>query len=487
VMGSAASSYAPSPTATTPLQSTPPPKSFRLPPTRTTRSLTSPSSFFSSTPKLSHYFIGSIIGQGGFGKIREIKKKKDDRWFALKIFEFKTMTLREAQAIVTELLGLSRIPSHPFVIQLHAAFRERSTISFVMDLLVGGDLRILLRSGEKFDETKIAYIIACIGSALHHIHIHQVIHRDIKPENIMFTSRGFPKLIDFGIAHLSSPSSSVCVCQSRSGTTQYMSPEALVPQTHCHGFESDFWSLGIVMYEMVFSTRPYETRVSPHLIQYSGETYEFAWKSLLDVMASEVGKNITDSVAVGFANTTGTVPNFADQTVAPSDSSVGWKKFFPITEEDDSSDLLSQDLLVCLPEFSPTLDASPSENCRSLLSSLLDVRIQRRCGVGENYSSFAHHAFFVSQNTDVDQVLSMPSPIHLDREKIGMQLWNQFFSTNLEDELSSSKPLKSSPPSKEVDDYFKEIQATTPLLYESNDDAASRRDAKFVGNNEWNF
>jgi hypothetical protein len=119
------------------------------------------------------------------------------------------------------------------------------------------------------------------------------------------------------------------------------------------------------------------------------------------------------------------------------------------------------------------LNGPPSDNCTSLLSSLLDVRIHKRCGVGENYFSFSQHAFFVSQGMDVGTMLSFPSPILPDLEKIGMNLWNRFFSANLDDEVASSLEFSSVPcfPSKEVEDYLAEIQSTTPLFYESSRDA----------------
>ena len=69
-----------------------------------------------------------------------------------------------------------------------------------MELLSGGDLRILLQDYEQFNEIKVSYIISCIGSALNYLHNYNIIHRDIKPENIMFNSEGIPKLIDFGVS-----------------------------------------------------------------------------------------------------------------------------------------------------------------------------------------------------------------------------------------------------------------------------------------------
>jgi serine/threonine protein kinase len=146
-----------------------------------------------------------------------------------------------------------------------------------MDLLPGGNLRTLFKLKEKFTEKKAAYVISCIGEALHHIHLHRIIHRDVKPENIMFDTKGIPKLIDFGISY-TAPSTSpggFCICDEQSGTFNYLSPEAMVP-TRYHSFETDFWSLGIVLYEMLFQIRPldHSKELRHELVQYSSQTYQ---------------------------------------------------------------------------------------------------------------------------------------------------------------------------------------------------------------------
>jgi hypothetical protein len=213
------------------------------------------------------------------------------------------------------------------------------------------------------------------------------------------------------------------------------------------------------MYELLYLTRPYETRAPSHLVEYSGETYEATWKSLLaeSESAREIGTKEADLVTSSTA------------TYSPTNGS---PSFLPFVEEDDDSPL-PLSLRIPLPEISPPLNGPPSDHCISLLSSLLDVRIHKRCGVGANFSSFSQHAFFVSQGMDVETILSFPSPIlPPDLEKIGMHLWNQFFSANLDDDVSSSPEFSSVPcfPSKEVEDYLAEIQSTTPLFYELSHD-----------------
>jgi serine/threonine protein kinase len=67
-----------------------------------------------------------------------------------------------------------------------------------LDLKGGGDLRYYLRKRLIFEESDVAFFVACIGSALEFIHSRNILHRDVKPENIILDSRGFPHLTGMG-------------------------------------------------------------------------------------------------------------------------------------------------------------------------------------------------------------------------------------------------------------------------------------------------
>jgi serine/threonine protein kinase len=411
--------------------------------------------------QLEDYEIGSVVGRGGFGKIREIKRLKDERWFALKIFEFERLnqSLAVAELILTELTALSRLPHHPFLVRLYSTFRDSSSLSFVLDLFPGGDLRLLLRLHEQFTEAKTAYVIACIGSALHHLHLHRMIHRDIKPENIMFDCHGVPKLIDFGISYLSplpgsggsggsSSGSGACVCESRSGTSQYMAPENFVYQTHFHSFESDFWSLGAVMFEMLFY-RLFDLRVPSAFVKYSHLTYQAAWKAFLGGASAGSGSG---SVRCKSQSVTPKSVLRTDCEFFPTDSSARvtlagprsyasaalpstMTEFFPLFQETTETEGPSPDEAPRLTIPSCTsFDTSPSAACSSLLSSLLDVRLHKRVGVGVvNYGLFERHQWFKQQGVDVKSVHRQASPISPDFEEVSTLIWQKHFDTNLED------------------------------------------------------
>lgn len=398
-------------------------------------------------PKPDDYIQGAIIGKGGFGTIREILRKKDNLWFALKIYELNEITVKVAELIVNELKALNRIPSHPFIIRWYATFRDARSLSFVMDLLPGGDLRMLLRLGERFTERQVAYIIGAIGSALHHIHLHRIIHRDVKPENIMFDGRGIPKLIDFGISFVLPPSSTICLCDSRSGTEQYVSPEAGVPETHYHGYESDFWSLGVVMYEMLFLSKPCDVDLYKLMVQYSQETYQSAWTKLLN-------GTIVDLTYLFNTLSTDLVPISTSCTFSPTSFDVSLPHTSPLRINIPTETYFGE---------------KTSKECEHLLFSLLDVRIHIRIGVGQRYIPFQYHPWFHMNGVEfmTNALAEVTSPILPKFEEISCEIWKKYFSVNLVDYYPTESEISPVTLPPLVNFYLKQIPSISSLYYES--------------------
>mmetsp|Transcript_4064 Transcript_4064/g.4044 ORF Transcript_4064/g.4044 Transcript_4064/m.4044 type:complete len:448 (+) Transcript_4064:89-1432(+) len=435
-------------------------------------------------PTRKDFYIGSIIGVGGFGIIREVRRLSNDKWYALKEYDItKITTINEAQIILNEYLALERIQSHPFIIKLYAIFHEVGSTNLLMELLCGGDLRLSMQSYDLYNENKTAYIIACIGSALHHLHLHGIIHRDIKPENIMFDISGIPKLIDFGMSYTtksipllssSSSSSNICICQSRSGTKEYLAPEVFVPETHYHSYESDFWSLGMVMYELLFRYRPFKSIIPISMIKYSQDTYKSAWESLVNASSNSSSiTTITTSLTTSavatapfLSGTTASLKTFISESYDLNEMRSNTTSNFIqlssfMTNFDETP--LNSDLVISIPDFNSCKEKTSIE-CKNLLLSLLDVRVHLRYGVNDRYSSFIDHNWFQSNGYSRKKLLEY-SPAPPDINRVGDTICGKFLKKNFEDkDETKTKGF----PKREIHRFVNSIKYVSPDYYPIN-------------------
>jgi serine/threonine protein kinase len=220
------------------------------------------------------YFCESYLGHGSMAMVFLGKKRSDQTEVAIKKIQI-SETPKSINQLITELNVFKRIGSHASIVKLHCAYRHESYCYFVMDHLEGGDLRKLLRE-IVISQEAIAYIIACIGSALNHLHRHHIIHRDVKPDNIGFDRLGRPYLLDFGIAYVSPQQSpeGPLVCSESSGTLIYLAPEVLTA-SHRHSYQSDYWSLGVVAHELLYHCHPFVPHVPKTFVSYVSDHYHF--------------------------------------------------------------------------------------------------------------------------------------------------------------------------------------------------------------------
>jgi serine/threonine-protein kinase len=152
--------------------------------------------------------------------------------------------------------------SHPSIVTIYDAGREGDTAFIAMELVEGRDLRALIAEAS-LAPVRAVEIAAAVGDGLAYAHERGIVHRDIKPGNIMVLADGRVKIMDFGIARLREPTVKTQTGVLL-GSPQYMSPEQIVGQEVDH--RSDIFALGLVFYEMITGSRPFEGEDIPSLM-----------------------------------------------------------------------------------------------------------------------------------------------------------------------------------------------------------------------------
>merc|ERR1711959_759908 len=130
--------------------------------------------------------------------------------------------------------------------------KDERFVYIVMEAVPGGELFTHLRRARKFSDEQSKFYSAQTAAAFAHMHASNIIHRDLKPENLLLSSDGYSKLTDFGFAKIVEPGSrTYTLC----GTPEYIAPEVLLNKGH--GKPVDWWTLGILIYEMIVGQPPF--------------------------------------------------------------------------------------------------------------------------------------------------------------------------------------------------------------------------------------
>jgi eukaryotic-like serine/threonine-protein kinase len=201
------------------------------------------------------YRLGEQIGAGGMARVYRAEDTRLDRPVAVKVLaqqyaedpSFVDRFRREAQTAAKL--------NHPNVVGVYDNGAEDGTNYIVMEFVEGRTLAEFLAGGGRLSPTRTVEVSEAVCRALSYAHERGVVHRDIKPGNIMVTRDGHVKVMDFGIARLSTTGETIAQTAAVLGTAAYLSPEQAQGQ-RVDG-RSDIYSLGCVLYELLTGSPPF--------------------------------------------------------------------------------------------------------------------------------------------------------------------------------------------------------------------------------------
>ena len=221
---------------------------------------------------ISHFDMRAsmVIGVGGFSVVRcALKlsdKKHDEQIYAVKqISKAKCLARPTGRAAVLAELQILKVLSasstcSDWICGLRHAFQDDKSLYMVMEHAIG-DLRFHLKRQAygRFSERMVRFYTTQLVRGLCSIHEHGILHRDIKPENILLDSDGYAKIADFGISKV--VFAPEFLCTATSGTHGYMAAEIYrrnPKPSHGHSFSADWFSLGVLLHELLIGVRPFE-------------------------------------------------------------------------------------------------------------------------------------------------------------------------------------------------------------------------------------
>uniref|UniRef100_A0A2C9K8T4 Protein kinase domain-containing protein n=1 Tax=Biomphalaria glabrata TaxID=6526 RepID=A0A2C9K8T4_BIOGL len=225
-----------------------------------------------------------MFGTGTFGRVVLTRHKDTREYSALKVMAItQVIKLKQEAHIKSEKTILSTI-SHPFIVNLLWYHKDETFLYMLLEYVPGGELFSYLRSMGKFTSSAGNFYASEIVVALEYLHSKNIVYRDLKPENLLLDRGGHLKITDFGFAKVVEDRTwTLC------GTPEYLAPEIILSKGHNKAV--DWWSLGILIYEMLVGYPPFYAE-NPFGIYEKIVAGKLEWPKTVDLVAKDLIKKL---------------------------------------------------------------------------------------------------------------------------------------------------------------------------------------------------
>ena len=206
----------------------------------------------------------ALLGLGSYARVRLMKHKTTGKCYALKVMNRGLiLRLKQVDHVKSERFLLEYM-RHPLLQRLVCVFLDQDDLFLLTEAYMGGDFftRLCQHANEtdrsNLDTESARFYTACVTSALEYMHSRGIVYRDLKPENLLLDDKGYLVVCDLGFAKLIGLDGRT---MTRCGTAEYAAPEIMMRHLtdgKGYSFPADWWSLGILVFEMLRGVAPFQ-------------------------------------------------------------------------------------------------------------------------------------------------------------------------------------------------------------------------------------